>query len=407
MTESKNTTAAQEPTKVWNRKFVYLLFMSIFISFGNFMMRPVVSNYALSMGASLATAGLVAGIAFAVATLMRPISGFLSDRISKKVSLVAAAASFATAGFGCSLAGSVPVLAACCIIQGIAYAFQSIGSVALIALCVPQNRMGTAMGWSGVIQSVAMALGPSLTAAVAAQWGYSSCFLTGGILTAIACVMAIAFRAPAGAQGAAKKTANHKEGESGLVHLFKQAFYVPALPITMIALFCCCSHAAMSGLLLTLGEQGFVENAAAYFLAYAAFALVSRPFAGRLTDSLGPVKVGLPLLAIGVAGMAAITFGGGPLAIIFCGALMGIGQSSTLSITQAEAVRGVDPAFLGRATNTYYTGLDLGGALGPFVGGIFLGMGSPQGFFIFLMSTLVLGAILLIIFGRRKSRKRR
>ena len=400
---------AEAPTKVWNKKFVYLLILSVFISFGNFMMRPVVANYALFLGATLGTAGMVSGIAFAVATLMRPLSGFLSDRISKKVSLVAAAAAFATAGYGCSLAGSVEVLSLCCIIQGVAYAFQSIGSVTLIALSVPQSRMGTAMGWSGLVQTVAMALGPSLASMVGTTFGYSVNFTIGGILTTIACIMALIFKAPAGAQGMAKQSPKEQnEAESAILHIIKQAFYGPTLPITLVATLCSCSHAAMMGMLLSLGEAGVIENAPAYFIAYAGFALVSRPLCGRLTDSIGAIKVGVPVLLIGSAGMAALVFGSGPFAIVVCGALMGIGQSSALSITQAEAVRGVDPAFLGRATNTYYLGLDLGGAIAPIIGGFLLGIGSPQLFFVFLFSTLVLSAILLAIFGqRRRYRSRR
>ena len=74
----------EEPTKIWNRDFVYLLLIDLAVMLGNYMMRPIISTYAVELGASLAVAGIVAGLAFAVATLMRPVTGFLSDRLGKK-----------------------------------------------------------------------------------------------------------------------------------------------------------------------------------------------------------------------------------------------------------------------------------------------------------------------------------
>ena len=64
-----------EPTRVWNRKFVALLIIDTVVIVGNFMVRPIIAAYAVELGATFAVAGLVSGMSWAIATLLRPATG--------------------------------------------------------------------------------------------------------------------------------------------------------------------------------------------------------------------------------------------------------------------------------------------------------------------------------------------
>ena len=73
--------------------------------------------------------------------------------------------------------------------------------------------------------------------------------------------------------------------------------------------------------------------------------------------------------ALGVGLLAAAPSNG---ATILAGALMGLGQCSAQCAMQAESLRGVDPLHIGRASNTYFIGMDAGVGFGPAASGAVL-----------------------------------
>ena len=394
----------EEPTKIWNRDFVYLLLIDLAVMLGNYMMRPIISTYAVELGASLAVAGIVAGLAFAVATLMRPITGFLSDRLGKKTMFLIATVAFTAASFGCALANSVVLVGICCAIQGVALSFQAIGLTALVTLSVPRSRIGSAMGWMGIIITITMAVGPGIAASLAEWGGYRASFTFGGTLCAVSFIMLAFFKAPEGARG--HQVINENADKSRVAHILKQSFHGPTVPIAMTALMSMWAGSSLSSLLFTIEATGYLTHAVWYFTVYAVVALCVRPLAGWASDRTQSATVAAPLLLLGAAGMVVLVFGHGAAAVIIAGVCMGAGQASALSVVQAESVRGVDAAHLGRATNTYYLGVDLGAALGTWVGGILMQVGTPALMFGFNAFTCITAASAVIALHFAKKRRR-
>lgn len=77
----ERNTAAE---KLWTGKF----FLLILINFGNgmagYMTVPLVTKYAMSIGADITTASSVSSVLSLVAMFMCPVAGVLSDRINRK-----------------------------------------------------------------------------------------------------------------------------------------------------------------------------------------------------------------------------------------------------------------------------------------------------------------------------------
>ena len=407
--EKKAETSARpfEPTRIWNRKFVTILFIYLMVMMGNYMMRPIISNYALSLGASLSVAGVVAGMAFAVATVLRPVSGYLGDRLNKKTSLVIALAAFCVSTYGCALSENIVLVGACCAVQGLALSFQAIGLTSLATLCVPRARIGTAVGWMGIIMTITMAFGPWITSSIAALAGYRASFLLGGVLCTIGLVTTVLFKAPPGAEG--RKDIVGDEGASKLKAIVGKAFHLPTVPIAIAGMLALWAPSSISMLLLTVEDTGYLTGAAWYFVVNAAVSLGARPLAGWLSDRTRSAIIAPPLLMLGVIGMIVLINGRDLTSIVICGALMGLGPSSAISVIQAESVRGVDVEHLGRATNTYYLGIDMGGALGAWVGGFLMQLGTPTLMFGFDAFTFVVAAVVVLLahFARKRRRAQR
>ena len=100
-----------EPARLWNRRFVQLLAIEALLQMGGFITRPIIANYAMDLGASTPLAGFLAGMLATAALVMRPVSGAVSDRLSKKTLLVIASSIWLRIGSLSSLRGRLPGIA--------------------------------------------------------------------------------------------------------------------------------------------------------------------------------------------------------------------------------------------------------------------------------------------------------
>ena len=389
------------PTSIWNKGFAMLVIIEIFLQIGGALSRPLVSNFVIGLGAGIAIAGFVVGLSTGTATVLRPVSGFLSDRVNKKTNLTVSATAFTIAAFGCAISDSVFWVALFSVVQGIALSFKGIGMASLVAMSVPSNRIGTAVGGIGLISTLALAVGPALGTLISEVIDIRASFYIAGALCLVGCVISFFYKAPAAAAG--KKEELTLEGDGPLIaRLARLSFHFPTLPFAVLAVFVMCAHSSMTGLVLSMSTMGYLESGSLYFTSYALAALLSRPVAGRLSDAYGVAAVGVPGLLIAAVGMAELVFFHSWIAVVVSGVLMGLGQAASHSAVQAEAVRGVDSAHLGRATNTYYLGVDIGIASGPFAGGAIIAAFSPEALFVFNTFTLLFAVGMLLVLRKRR-----
>ena len=69
----------ERPKKLLNKNFLLLIALSLTTSLGYSMISTLVSSYAVSFGAQISAAGVIAGIFSISALLCRPFGGFITD----------------------------------------------------------------------------------------------------------------------------------------------------------------------------------------------------------------------------------------------------------------------------------------------------------------------------------------
>lgn len=382
--------------RLWNIRFAQLVLIEALFQFGAYMTNPVVSGYAVALGATLAVGGLLAGFAASMALVARPLTGWLADRLAKKTFLLIAAALFCVSAFGCALSDSVVAIGFFRVMAGVAFAFRSAAVIALVSLSVPPGRIGQAVGWTGLAQTVSCALGPAVGAVVIDAAGYPASFVAAGVLFAIGFGVCLALReprgagAPAVASGGDGRAARDRDADGGWLRGF---VYPPAVPLALMAGLSIVPHGVVVTLLLTAGEMRGVAGVSAYFAVYAATALVCKPAAGRLADRWGMRRVVAPALLVEVIATVLLALMASLPMVLAAAACMGVGQSSAYSVIQAETVRGVPAHELGRASNTFYIGTDIGMGFGPMgAGAVLQALGVPAMF-------LVAGGLVLLALG--------
>lgn len=386
-----------ESARLWNPRFAQLFCIETMLQFGLYLTRPLIAGYAVSLGASLAVAGFLAGLLATAALIMRPMSGIVTDRLGKKGLLVVSCALFAVSALGCALFRSVPLAAAFLALQGFAFAFKSTVVVSLASLVVPASKLGSGVGWLGVAYTIACALGPALGSFVGGAVGYAGAFAVSATLLFAGLVLAVLFKAPRETCAHAVPTAPSRSGCG-----FAAWFHGPTLLLSAVAGLLMVAQGVTSSFVLLVGDMRGIEGASLYFLVYSLATLAARPLAGRASDSFGVRAVALPMMLLAAFGMTAAAFLESFAGVVVAGACMGVGQGSAYCALQAESVRGVPQDRVGRAANTFYLGPDLCMGLGPVVGGFVLQAAGAAALFLFNAAAVLLGLILLAVFGSRR-----
>lgn len=393
--------------RLWNRKFVQLFCIETMLQFGLYLTRPLISSYAVSLGASLALAGFLAGLLAAAALAVRPVSGIISDRLSKKMLLVVSCILFALSAFGCAVFQSIPLMAVFLSLQGFAFAFKSTIVVSLASLVAPKSKIGSGVGWLGLAYTVACAFGPALGSFIGAVLGYAGAFAVSGALLAVGLVLAVFFEAPVGAGthvGASKSELLREERRPARWSLgkLKECFYGPTLVLSTIAGLLMVAQGVTSSFILLVGDMRSIEGASFYFLFYSIATLASRPLAGAFSDKWGVKAVAPPMMFVAASGMIFAALIDSLAGIVLAGICMGVGQGSAYCAIQSESVRNVPEDHVGRAANTFYLGPDLGMGIGPILGGFILQSAGVSAMFAFNAFAAIAALILFEVYVMRR-----
>ena len=388
------------PERLWNRRYVMLLLIEMMMQFGMYLTRPIVSGFAVALGASLAVAGLLSGLNATTSMVMRPITGFLSDVLSKKTVLVFANSFFVVSAIGCALAQSVELVAVFCIVQGVAFAFRTAVLTSMAALSIPSSKVATGIGWLGIAYTLAGAAGPAIGTFVSGAFGYAAVFALSGFLFFVGFLLAVLFKAPPGAQGhrvAPTARVQLENERNSLIAKLKRLIYTPVMPLACIASLLMVAQGTMNSFVILLGNQGEVQGAPLYFLVYSIVVLGARPAAGRVCDKRGLAIVVIPCMTIAITSMVILSLNRSAVAVVVAAAFMGIGQGSAYSSMQAEAVRDVPERKMGRASNTFYIGPDISMGFAPVIGGAIWQTFGVSAMFLFAGLCIAIGLIAFIV----------
>ena len=364
-------TAAKE--RLWTLGFVNLLAFDILYQFGAYMTNTVIAVYAVGLGATYGIAGLLAGLNPGTSMAVRPVTGLIADLLSKKTLLISSAVLFLAATIGCAVFDSLLIIGFCRILQGASFALRSVCVVALASKVLPESKLGSGMGWMGLSSVVSTATGPLVSEQVGTVWGYHASFALAAVMLAGCVALALAFRVPASARASrAERPAFSLRQLRSCFHL-DTFLYRPNLIFTAMAGLSGVPQGISISLIILAAEQRGIDGATVFFTCYALASLVGRPAVGRLSDKVGTRRIALPLFFVELAAVVVLMLMQSTAMIAVAALRLGVGQGSLYPVLQAESVRGVESAALGRAANTFYIGPDVNMCLSPIIGSLLLG----------------------------------
>ncbi len=250
------------------------------------------------LGASQTELGLIEGAAEAAATLLRPLAGYVSDRLRRRKSL-------ALAGYTVS-ASVKPFLALATswlhvlglrVLDRFGKAFRNPPRDALLSSAVPSEARGRAFGFHRMMDTLGALVGSILALVLFPLLGYRNLFLLAavpGFLGVLALAIMVRERAPPAPKPGRRRAPLRITKPLALL-----------IAVTCILGFAGYSYAF---LMVRATEVGFaVELGLALYVAYnATYALAAYP-AGSLGDRVGrSLALGLGALLLVIASLAAI-----------------------------------------------------------------------------------------------------
>jgi len=338
-----------------------LLLGMFFTYIGIGMVWSILTVYAVTLGASAATAGATIS-AFGLSRLLVSIpAGLVSERLGRVPVMMTGLLLVAAASFTALAARDMPTLLACLMLQGVGSACY--GTAALSAVTdrgTPFTRVRDMAAYQTAVQ-IGMSLGPGLGGFAAALWGYGAPFACQGAMALVAFLAVM--RIPIDTRKKPVPTA--RTGAGGLFAL------IAGVAALSYALFF--ARVASSWTLMPLiahGRFGMSIGMIGALLTVSAIAnlavLRSIPCLVRHYGTFAVLICATITVLVALAMLAFATSGAmlWPFTV-----LMGMGTGMTTALVSAYAGDAAPPGRIGAVMGSMRMTTDLGAITGPIFAG--------------------------------------
>ncbi|HSD40596.1 MAG TPA: MFS transporter [Burkholderiales bacterium] len=361
---------------------------------------PIVKD---EFGVSYAALGAVMAVFYSVSGIAQTAAGFLVDRLGARVILLAGMVLVAAGAILTGLAPSFPWLFVAAAVGGLGNSVFHPADFALLNAKVSPSRLGHAFGVHGIVGNVGWIVAPVFVFPIAQAYGWRVALVAAGVVGLVAFGVLATQRDLGGAKLRPHAAAKGGGGLRADVDLLLSwpiltcfAFFA-LYAITLIG-FQTFSTAALTQL---YGVPLVVATTAlTAFLVGGAVGILAGGFIAAHTDRHTLVTVaGMLIPALLAFVIATGTLPGGSLVAVMTMAGFGFGA---MGPSRDIIVRGIAPEHArGKVYGFVYSGLDVGGLVGPLLFGSFLDHGRPAWVFVGAAVIMLLAIFTVAGVGRR------
>lgn len=343
---------------VWNKGFIGMLIMNLFLMMGLFMMNVLVPTYAAHLGATAAIVGLVTGILAITALAVRPIVG-PSTRYFRNNRLLAGAVFLTILAFICyGLAESITLIVIGRLLHGMGMGFFAPVSMALVSNTLPPDKLASGIGIFSLGGALATALGPSFGLALVDRFGYQTTFFIGALIMTIAMLLPLLLK-------------SELPPRNSSFHIrCSDIIAKEVLIVAVIMFFLSGAYSCVNYFIVLYGQAAGVKEIGLFFTSYSIFLFISRPFSGRIADKYGVDKILIPGIIIFALSFLLLSFSQTLPMFILTGAVLAFGFGICQPTIQTLCIQLVPVERRGVAGNTAFIGTDIGYLIAPFIAGI-------------------------------------
>ena len=354
----------EQKESIWSFPYIALMVVNLFQSMAAFMANTTLPVYADTLGASPSVVGIVVSSFSVTALLTRPFAGPAFDSFSRKRLLMASQCIICACMFLYGVVDSLQGLVIVRLVHGIGIGCSGPLAMSLVSEFLPESRFASGISIYALAQSFAQVVGPAAGLYLVNAIGFSpSYFLAAGCLLVAICGVGL-IREP---------YRERLRYELKLDRMFAPEAVGKGVALMLLAT----SFSCMGAYVVLYGYSVGVSQMGVFFIVYAFCLLGTRPLFGSMADRFGAPR----MLAVGIAFFAAsyvaLAVADNLVAFIIAAILGSAGFGCCGPLLQSAALASVPPSRGGAASNTAFTGLDLGMLIGPIIGGMVIEAATP------------------------------
>jgi MFS family permease len=346
--------------RIYTPAFFRLSFASLlfFLSFN--LVIPELPDMLRSLGGGSYLGWIIPSFSIS-ALVARPLSGWFTDQIGRKFTLIAGCLFCLFAGLLYPLIGAISGFFVVRAIHGFSTGFTPTGFTAYTADIVPKTHRGRAMGWLGIFNNAGTSLGYGLGAWIVLYFGRNYLFFTSAVLAIIALLIFASLP-----ETLPKKLRSERVKPT---LKWRQIIFLPAWKPGIIMALVCISLGSiltvMPDYTLSLG----FKNKGLYLSWYISFSLIFRLLSGKISDALGRAWSTAIGSGLQIFSMILLIWQVGPYYFHLSAALYGIGQgfNAPSLFAWASDLGGIHHR--GKSVSTLFICLELGVIIGGLFGG--------------------------------------
>jgi MFS family permease len=389
--------------KLWTKDFLIISTANFFLYFTFYLLMVTITIFATDkFYASPSEAGLASGI-FVVGTLIaRLFSGRSIDRVGWKKMLYIGFILFLLTTCLYFTVNSLVFLFVNRFLNGAAMGIASTATGTIVAKIIPNSRRGEGTGYYALSVTLAAAIGPFLGMFLTQHSSFNMNFIICIILLAFSFIAVFFVKVPK--MELTKEQLEKMKGFS--IHNF---FEVKAIPISILGAIIALGYSSILTFLTSYAKViNLVDVGSFFFIVYAAFILVSRPFTGRWFDQKGENFVMYPSFLFFAIALIILSQAHQGIFLLLAGAFVGLGYGTFSSSAQAISIKVSPKHRMGLATSTFFIFLDGGIGVGPFLLGLLIPLIGYRGLYL-SMGIVIFACIFLYYFlhGRNVGEKKR
>lgn len=384
------------------RNAFFLGLVSLFNDFSNEMIQSVMPVFlGVVLGLPPLAIGTIEGVADAIASFLKIISGWFSDktRERKKLAVLGYIISVASRPF-LALATSFSHVFALRVIDRVGKGIRDAPRDALLAESVSEPELGKSFGYHRAMDALGGTMGP-LAAFIllpALYYNYQALFIVSffvGLLSLLSFFFVENKKPAIGAEVPKLNFRLLKENKHFAFYLTAIfIFGLGTLPITLMLLY-------PVTIQLANGASSFANIPLVYFVYSVTFVLTAIPL-GKFADSIGKrvtISIGFALAVVAYLGLA---FSNTFMAVLFFFIIFGIYSGATDGVERALAARLIDRKLLATGEGMLNAAVGISSLLSGLIGGALWTFYGPAAAFTYGAVLSSIGLYVFLVFAFRK-----
>lgn len=355
--------------KLFNKNYLCLCAANFLFFFSFYLLLPVLPFFIIEQyQAGNAVIGTVISCYTLATLVVRPFSGYMMDTFKRKPLYLLALSLFTAIFVGYLFAATITILIIVRVVHGLAFGLTSVGGNTLVIDVVPSEHRGEGIGYFGVANNIAMAVGPMTGLFVYSQFSFDAIFMG---------CMACSFLAALFASRI--KTKVRPPVKRPPISLDRFILIKGLLAGVSFMLLAFAYGQISNYIALYAKEMGLTISSGLFFTVYAVGLIVSRLFSGKMVDRgkvTQTIALGLGITVFALLGLGlchyvnAIGSDYTAVAFLLIALCCGLGFGAAFPSFNALFINLGTHAQRGTATSTYLTTWDLGLGIGIFSGGM-------------------------------------